>query len=86
MGQLAMIEASMVSPWRGDPPLSQTITTLNPGCVLESSGKLKKKIHAQEWILPEMLKPTHWAEDMNSNNSCTSFLSRDEKDITMRWS
>lgn len=76
----------MGSPWGGGgPPLSQTIT-FNPRCVLESSGKLKKKIHAQEWILPEMLKPTHWAENMNSNNSCTSFLSRDEKDIAVHWS
>ena len=45
-----------------------------------------KRSTPRGWLLAEMLKPIHWAEDMNSNNSRSLLLSRDEKDIAMHWS
>lgn len=33
---------------------------------------------------PETLKPIHSAEPTNSNNSCSPFLSRGEKDIALQ--
>lgn len=51
----------------------------------ESSGRRGKDPHLP-LLLAEMLKPIHWAEDVNSNNSRSSLPSRDEKDTAMRWS
>lgn len=48
-------------------------------------GRCEKDPHLP-WLPAEMLKPIHWAEDVNSNNSRSSLPSTDEKDTAMHWS